>query len=133
MTPELAAAIRTEIARLADAINDLTAERGALVKLLANGAEAPTEPPPEPPTFAFAATPSTRSGRRRASDPTPTVREILRKIVADAGTAGIARQAVFAAAGRKSNAASGTIGTTLSRMKTEGVFNEDVAGLFRLA
>jgi len=134
MTPELAAAIRTEIAKLADRINDLTAERTALVKLLANGADpAPTVEAPEPPTFAFSATPSPRSGRRKPGDPTPTVREILRKIVADAGKAGIERQAVFAAAGRKSNAASGTIGTTLSRMKTEGVFNEDVAGVFRLA
>jgi len=134
MTPELATMIRAEIAKLADRINDLTAERTVLVKLLANGAEpAPVIEAPEPPTIAFSATPSARSGRRRASDPTPTVREILHKIVADAGKAGIERQAVFATAGRKSNAAPGTIGTTLSRMKSEGVFSEDDNSVFRIA
>jgi hypothetical protein len=133
MTPELAAAIRTEIARLADRINDLTAERGALVKLLANGAEAPTVEAPELPTFAFATTPSPRSGRRRASDPTPTVREILRKIIADAGRDGIERHTVQITAQRKTNATPGTINTTLSRMKTEGVFRENDNGIFQLA
>ena len=134
MTPELAGMIRTEIARLADQINELTAQRSALVKVLTNGAEpAPTVEAPEPPVIAFSATPSLRSGRRKASDPTPTVREILHKIVADAGKAGIERQAVFATAGRKSNAAPGTIGTTLSRMKSEGVFSEDDNSVFRIA
>jgi hypothetical protein len=132
MTPELAAMIRTEIARLADQINELTAQRTALVKVLANGAEVPTVEAPEPPTFAFAATPSPRSGRRKAGDPTPTVREILRKIVADAGRAGIERQDVLATAGRKTNATPGSVNTMLSRMKTEGVFSEDDAGVFKL-
>jgi len=133
MTPELAAAIRTEIAKLADRINDLTAERTALVKLLANGAEVPAVEPPEPPTFAFAATPSRRSGRRRPGDPAPTVGEILRKIIADAGRDGIERKAVLATAGRKTNAQPGSITATLSRMKTEGAFSEDDNGVFRLA
>jgi hypothetical protein len=132
--PELAAMIRQEIAHLADQINELTAQRTALVKVLANGADpAPVVEAPEPPVIAFAATPSRRSGRRKAADPTPTVREILRKIVADAGVAGIERQAIQAMAGQKTNAVYGSINTMLSRMKTEGVFSENDEGIFQLS
>jgi len=133
MTPELAAAIRTEIAKLADRINDLTAERTALVKLLANGAEVPMVEAPEPPTIAFSATPSPRSGRRKPGDITPTAREIVRKIVADAGRAGIERQALFAAAGRKTNLKRSTIGVRLSVMLGNGELTEDDANTIRLA
>jgi len=134
MTPELAAAIRTEIAKLADRINDLTAERTALVKLLANGADpVPTVEAPEPPTIAFTTKPSRTGGRRKPGDTTPTAREIVRKIVADAGKSGIERQALFDAAGRKTNLKRSTIGVRLSMMLGVGELTEDDANMIRLA
>lgn len=133
MTPELAAAIRTEIAKLADRINDLTAERTALVKLLANGAEVPAVEAHEPPTIAFNTKPSRHGGRRKPGDITPTAQQIVRKIVADAGKSGIERQELFAEAGRKTNLKRSTIGVRLSMMLGDGELTEDDAGMIRLA
>jgi len=133
VTPELAAAIRTEIAKLADRINDLTAERTALVKLLANGAEVPTVEAPEPPTIAFAATPSRRSGRRRAANAGPTLRNMIRHMVVEAGKDGIARDDLIAAITKKTNSPDSSIRSTVSQLKVKGEIKQTKEGTFRSA
>jgi hypothetical protein len=130
MTPELAAAIRTEIAKLADRINDLTAERTALVKLLANGAEVPTVEAHEPPTIAFAANPRARKRRVHTG---PTLRNMLRHLVVEAGKDGIAREALVEALGKRTNSPATSIGSTVSYLKTKGEIKETKEGVIKSA